>query len=690
MTLIERLQLIAKQRFVKGVTKVILAITILLIGSWFAIFLYLQKLELPVLTVPQSTIYYATDGTVIGETNDGEKRYWVELDQISPYLIDATIAIEDRRFFRHPGIDFKRIGGAIVADIKARAKVQGASTITQQYARNLFLQYEKSWRRKLTELFYALRLEMNYTKREILEGYLNTINYGHGAYGIEAASQFYFNKSAQDLNLSEATMLAGIPKGPAVFSPLVAKEKARERQLLIIKAMADNNFIDNFQAQDAAETQLAFHGQHQFKRNEIAPYFQDAVINNLKNVLRFQPQVIAQGGLRIYTTLDLDHQKKAEDKINSSLKDHHELEVGLMTINNETGEVTALVGGKDYERSPFNRAIQAARQPGSTIKPLLYYAALESGFTPTTTLRSEPTNFQFENNRKSYQPANFNNQYANDEITLTTALALSDNVFAVKTHLYIGTEQLIKTAQTLGITTALANVPSLALGTSDVRLDEMATAFSILANGGNKIEPVFIRKIENYRGETIYEHQWNEEQVLDPKLAFVTTQMMTGMFDQKLNSYAQVTGQTIANKLSRPYGGKSGTTATDSWMIGFSPQLTTAVWTGYDQGKRLTNHNETTFAKEIWIDFMESAHKNLPVKGFQAPAGVVSAYIDHESGQLATEECPNSRLTYFVAGTEPSNYCQIHRKDDQYKKQKPPVERDKHERWYKKIWQFFN
>ncbi len=332
----------------------------------------------PPLHVPQSTLYYAEDGTVLAETNSGEKRFWLELPHISQPAVEATIAIEDKTFYKHHGFDMKRIGGAIIANIHAGKKAQGASTITQQYARTLFLSMEKTWKRKLREAYYTLRLEMNYAKDDILEGYLNTIYYGHGAYGIEAASQYYFGKSASDLSLAEAAMIAGIPKGPSYYSPLVAAEKAKQRQITVLKAMQKNGFITKEEAEEAAKEEIQYIGKHPYEKAEVAPYFNDAVKKQLRTKVGLDERTVQTGGLQVYTTLNTKHQKIVESIIDEEILEDSNIQIISFT-GPQTGYVTSLVGGKDYQESSFNRAIQAERQPGSTMKPFLYYAALMKG-----------------------------------------------------------------------------------------------------------------------------------------------------------------------------------------------------------------------------------------------------------------------------------------------------------------------
>lgn len=650
---------------------------------------YAKILGAPALAVPQSTLFFANDGTLIGESNSGQKRYWVPLEDISPDLIDATISIEDKNFYDHNGFDYKRIAGAILADIKAGAKVQGASTITQQYARNLFLEHDKTWARKLHEAFYAIRIEMNYTKEEILEGYLNTIYYGNGAYGVQAASQYYYGKNASELSLAEASMLAGIPKGPSYYSPLESFENASKRQAIILNTMVENGYIKKETAQKTKETSLTFVGEHPHKTVEAAPYFQDAVKNALKNQLHLDERTIALGGLKVYTTLDLQQQQAAEKQIQETIASDSEIQVGLVAMDPKNGNVKAMVGGRDYEQSPFNRAVQAVRQPGSTIKPILYYAALGQGFTPSSTMRSELTTFKLDDGSTQYSPHNFNNKYAEGEITLAQALAVSDNIYAVKAHLFMGVETLIKTVKKFGISTKMDHVPSLALGTSGVRVIEMANAYSLFANGGKKVTPTLITKVEDYNGNVIFESNAEAEKVLDPAKAFVMTQMMTGMFDKKLNGYAKVTGNSLIDDITRPYAGKSGSTETDSWMIGFTPQLVTAVWAGHDVGKPITLTAEKSYAKNIWAKFMEESLKGKPVKNFTPPKeGVIGVYVNPENGKLASKDCPVRRFTYFVAGTEPTEYCTDHL---DHKADKPAKEKqDIKDPWYKKIFKWAN
>ncbi|MFI8687734.1 transglycosylase domain-containing protein [Rossellomorea sp. NPDC077527] len=671
------------KKYARFVVAGVLSMTVLFLIGIMGILIYAKVQGPPPLAVPQSTLIYSEDGSVIGETNTGEKRYWVGLKDISPALIEATISIEDKSFYQHYGFDLKRMAGAALADVKAMSKVQGASTISQQYARNLFLSHDKTWKRKISEALYTIRIEMNYSKKDILEGYLNTIYYGHGAYGVQAASQFYFGKDANQLSVSEAAMLAGIPKAPSYYSPVTHMDNAKKRQELILTSMSKDGFISKEQEAVSKAAQIRIIGEHAHQKTEIAPYFQDVVRSILRSDLGIEERTIEMGGLKVYTTLNPDHQKVAEKVVKEQISDQSDIQLGFVSMNPKNGYVTALVGGRNYEESPFNRAVQAIRQPGSTIKPILYYSALKQGFTPSTTMKSELTSFTFDDG-KTYTPHNYNNKYADDDITLAQAIALSDNVYAVKTHLFIGQDTLTKTAkEKFGLTTKVKKYPSSALGTSGARVIDMVNAYSIFANGGYKVKPVFITKVEDWSGNVIYEHKSKKEQVLDPDLTYVMTHMLSGIFDPKLNDYSTVTGIQIRKDATRPYAGKSGTTNTDNWMIGYSPQLTAGVWTGYDKEKEISLVDDKYYAKKIWVHFMEEALKDEPVKHFKPTKGVVGVAVNPHNGLLATKDCPVQRFTYFVKGTEPTEYCHEHLGEKEAPKEKAPEKEKKS--WYEKM-----
>lgn len=672
----------------------------LLGGSCIAVLLIASfLLGPPSLERIENTIYYSQDEEVIGEAFGNEKRYWVPLTDIDDKLEKAIITTEDQHFYQHFGFDFKRLAGAIWKDVKSWSFREGASTITQQYARNLFLTHEKTVERKLYEAFYTVRLEMFYDKEELLEGYLNTIYFGHGAYGIEAASRYYFDKSAKELTWAEAALLAGVPKGPSNYSPFNNMEKAIERQQLILKNLYNKEVIDQNTYEQALEEPLHFSEERNIVQKGIAPYFQDVVEKELAEILELSEEEIRSGGYKVYTTLQANQQEAMNQAVEHTLASG-EIQVGAMAMNPQNGAVTALVGGADYEASPFNRATQAQRMPGSAFKPILYYTALENGLTAASTMMSKPTVFQLEDG-KTYQPSNYNGYYANEPITMAQALALSDNIFAVKTNLYVTPERLVRVAkEKFGLESELEAVPSLALGTEAVNVKELVTAYSVIANGGMEVKPYTVEKVLDARGNIVYDREEQkqerafsffkdndkEKQVLRADLAYILSEMMKGMFDRDLNGYMSVTGSTIADELDNHYSGKSGTTASDNWMVGFSPAVTAGVWVGYDDNRKITKSEEEAYSKKIWAEFMRTAHKELSFQEPERPDDVVEVMIDLKTGLVANDHCPQAYPMLFVKGTEPKNQCTIHLDDENSTTEQVVEENHLLENWWEWLW----
>ena len=384
-----------KQKRVKRTRKTLtlfIAFASAIVVAFIALRLYVQVAGAPPLTVAKASIFLDANENQIGDHFESERRYWVELDQMSPYLKEAVVAVEDKDFYKHMGFDLSRIAGVILIDIKAGSKVQGASTITQQYARNLYLTHEKSWTRKANEALYAYRLEVFYDKDEILEGYLNTVYYGHGMYGVEAASRFYFSKSASDLTLAEAAMLTGVPKGPSLYSPVANIEKATNRQHVILNLMAEQGAITTAEKTRAQQEAIVLKNDKWVAPKSIAPYFIDAARKEAGKILKSKNLDISEGGWTIQTTLNTAHQKAAEAAVTDNMP-ANDLQAAFVSMKSKTGAVTALVGGRNYADSPYNRVTQTERQPGSTIKPILYAAALENGYTPLTFLDVGQTTF---------------------------------------------------------------------------------------------------------------------------------------------------------------------------------------------------------------------------------------------------------------------------------------------------------
>lgn len=611
--------------------------------------LYLRAQALPVSNLPQTTYIYDQQGELIGSFDAGQNRESVRLDQISPHVINATLSIEDHRFYQHFGIDLISVARAAWVDLKHMAMVQGASTITQQLARNIYLTHEKNWERKIKEAVYALQLEMQYSKDEILEKYLNTIYFGHGTYGIQAAAQLYFGKEASELTLAESALLAGIPKGPSYYSPYFDYENAKSRQRLILQSMAEHGYITEKEAEEAYAEPLKILPKD---RNDdlFAPYFKDYVVNQAAKLLHIDADMFEKGGYHIYTTLDSHAQKIAEDVVQKHLSDT-ELQAALIAIDPRNGHIKAMVGGVNYNENQYNRVFSTSRQPGSSFKPLVYLTGLTNQvLTPVTRFVSEPTVFTYDEGRQTYMPSNFGNKYPHAEIDLRQAISQSDNIYAVHSIMEIGAEEVIKTARLLGISSPMEPVPSLALGTFPVSPYEMAAAYGALANLGTAIEPIAILSIEDSFGNVLYEAETIRRQAADPAAAYVLTKLLESVFDPG------GTGYRVADILKRPVAAKTGTTNTDAWMVGYTPELSTAVWVGYDQNRNI-NAVEAYKASPIFAEFMEQTLEGIPPKLFPVPDGVVHAYIDPNSGKLASAACSDSRVESFIAGTEPDEFC---------------------------------
>ncbi len=622
--------------------------------------IYAQIAGAPPLTIPKASVFLDSNGNKIGDYYTEERRYWVELEDISPYLVDATIAVEDKEFYSHNGFDYSRIVSAIIKDLKTQSMAEGASTITQQLARNLYLTLDKTWTRKINEALYAYRLEVFYSKDEILEGYLNTVNYGHGMYGVEAASQYYFSKSASELTLAESAMLAGIPKGPSIYSPINDFEKASNRQKLILSLMEDQKLISATEKERALSQQIVLKNDEWIASQTIAPYFLDTVWQEATEVLAEKGLNIREGGWTIKTTLNQSHQKAAEEAVANNMPDS-ELQVGFVSMDVDTGHVTALVGGRDYHESSFNRVTQAVRQPGSSIKPILYAAALENGFSPLTYLEVGETIFTYDNGRATYKPQNVNGQYADSEMSLAQALAISDNIYAVKTLQEIGYNEFRDMLKRFELNYTDEDNPSVALGTIESSLYDLTSAYNTIAAYGKKHEPTTILSIQNAEGEIVYDESESseEEQVLTEQDAFILTQLMTGIFDPVFSDYSPATGVSLRSRMTHTYAAKSGTTLSDQWIIGYTPSVTAGVWNGYDQGKTLSVQADMAASKQVWIEFMETINKDKQNEVFEVPSGIEGVVVDIETGKLATEACPKQRLVYMKEEDIPTEECTI-------------------------------
>lgn len=616
------------------------------IFAFIYIGLYIYAKTWPKLDISTANSFYLYDNENHLFTG-GNENDWISLDQISPYMINATISVEDKNFYSHKGFDFPRIFKALYINLTNGKTLQGASTISQQYAKNLFLDFDKTWSRKLDEAWLTIRLEAYYSKEQILEGYLNTINYG-GIFGIENAAHYYFNKSASELSLAEASIIAGIPKYPSLYSPLVNEKAAKERQLLILNSMVKNKYITKEEMNEAYNQELTYYGIEERNNLSTLMYYQDAVIDELKNIDSIPSSFLTTGGIKIYTNLNMELQKNMEQNMKNDITNEN-LEIASVAMEPNTGKIMALIGGKDYSKSQFNRATNSKRQVGSTMKPILYYAALENGFTSSTKFNSTKTTFVFSENQ-TYSPQNFGNQYPNKEISLAAALAYSDNIYAVKTNLFLGEDVLVDTAKKLGIKSTLEAIPSLALGTEEINIIEMMQAYSAFANNGYRVTPHLIEKVEDMNGNILYEFNEEPNQILNQNSVFILNELLTNSYSSDFIDYNYPTCYNIAYKMTHKYAVKTGTTDTDILIFGYNPDLLIGIWSGYDDNSKVDS-KESSGIKNMWVDTMENYLKDKENKWYEIPNNVVGVLVDPISGEITTNS--KKTLLYYLKGTEP-------------------------------------
>ena len=635
-----------KKRILKYFIILILGFIFLINGVYFYAKL-IPKLDIKNV----NTFYLYTKSNELYFEGSGEKE-WVNLKNISNNLIKATINIEDKKFYEHHGVDILRVVKATFNNIKNGEIVEGASTITQQYAKNLYLDFDKTFKRKLNELWYTIQIESHYSKDEILEGYLNTINYGHGNYGIKNASNFYFNKDPKDLTLAESCILANIPKSPTNYSPINNYDLAKKRQENTLKMFLKNKVITEKEYNEAINEEIVIYGKKEKINLTTLMYYQDAVFKELRDLKGIPKTYIDSGGLKIYTNLDIKAQTILENNINKTIK-NDKLQVNSVIMEPKTGKILALVGGRDYNKSQFNRSINSKRQVGSTIKPILYYTALENGFTASSAFLSEKTSFNLANNI-TYTPQNYGEIYGNKEISMAAAIALSDNVYAIKTHLFLGEKAMIDTAYKMGIKTKLEEIASLPLGTTELNIIEITNAYATLASNGIKTEPYLISKVTDMNDNVIYEHKDKSMQVLDEDYVYILNNMLSLTYDYDMIDYSYPTNISIRALLSHKYGIKSGSTDTDNWVIGFNPNAVMSIWVGYDDNTPLLV-DDYKYVKKIWANTMEGYLKNTENQWYEKPENIVGVFVDPISGNLPTEKTKKKKLFYYLIGTEPTN-----------------------------------
>src|SRR5580765_3640506 len=569
-----------------------------------------------------------------------ERRVETSLSEISPHLVHAIVAIEDQRFYDHGGVDLVRIVAAAVNNLRVHRAAQGGSTLTQQLARQSFLTSDKTFLRKLKETVLAWRLEREFTKDQILVMYLNKVYFGDGLYGIEAASLGFFGKHARDLDVAESALLAGLVKSPSTYAPTINLDRAVSRRNVVLQAMRDSHSIDRATYDRAMQSRPRLADA---LRSEEAygQYFKEEVRKQL--VQRFGWDRVYQGGLKVYTTIDLNVQKAAEAEVARSLaeieqrqlKRHAQggsdpLQAALVAMDAATGEVRALVGGRNFDQSRFNRATQARRQAGSAFKPFVYAAALEQGFTAATVITGLGN--PIATLQGQWVP---DDHGGNTDMTMRAALRTSSNRAAVQMLQQVGIPTGVRYAQRLGIGN-LPAVPSLALGSGEVTLLSMTSAYSTFANRGMVTTPSLIRRVDDVSGHVLYMSDTREERALSEATAFIMTSMMSDVINAGTAWQARKVGFTL------PAAGKTGTTNDyhDAWFVGFTPHLVAGVWIGYDMPKTIiANGYAGELAVPLWGRFMAAATRGVAADRFAKPATVVPVMVDRLSGLLPTDAC---------------------------------------------------
>ena len=576
--------------------------------------------------------------------DNSKKNDYVKLNNINDNVKNAIISVEDKNFYKHKGFDYLRIIKALFINLKSNKIKQGASTISQQYIKNLYLTFDQTLKRKMKEAVLTIELETHYSKDEILEGYLNTINFGSGKYGIKEASLYYFNKEPKDLSLEEATILVGIPKNPTYYNPIKNYNNAKKRQKDVLLSMVKNKYITKEKMNEIYKKEIVFYAIDNKEDLSSINYYKDAVMNELKSISNIPTDLTEISGLKIYTNLNKNTQKLLEDNINNEMNDTT-MQVASVVIKPQTGKVVALVGGKDYNESQYNRVVFSKRQVGSTIKPFLYYSALENGFTPSSTFLSEKTTFNIGNT--TYSPKNAGNIYANKEISMLSAIAYSDNIYALKTHLFLGEETLSKTIKRVKIGATVGQNASSALGTTEINMLDYSNGFITLANEGKHESPHLIEKITDYNGNIIYEYKYKNEYILNKKYVYILNNMLTSTYNYSLVNYTSPTLISIKNDLDGKYAVKSGSTKNDYWTVGYNKDYLILVWSGNDNNAPLKS-TESKKTKKIWAKTISNIYDNTN-SWYEIPKDITATLIDPISGVASNK----GYICYYEKGSEP-------------------------------------
>lgn len=567
---------------------------------------------------PTETSYiYDINGTLLDSLHDEANREVVDLNEISPNLKRAVLAIEDSYFYRHQGINPSSVARAFLANLSAGTTVEGGSTITMQLVKNLFLSPEQAISRKVAEAVLAMRIEQVFDKDEVLELYLNQVYWGHNTYGAETAARSYFNKSAADLTLAESAMMAGLIQAPESYSPFVDYQIAKQRQSLVLSRMRQLQWITAEEEAEARAQPLVL-GEITSFRSSQAPYVTEAVVQEL--IETFGSEAVLKGGMRVQTTIDLNMQRMAEETVR---RNHQAIrqrglradQIALVAVDPRTHFVKAMVGGVDYQTSQFNRAVQSQRQPGSAFKPFVYYAAFASGrYTPDSPIDDSPVSFP--DGYNVYSPRNYDGSFMGS-IPMRRSLEVSRNVPAIRLGQSVGINRIIEISRTLGINSPMEPVISLPLGAVDLTPMEMAGAYATFASNGWHSDPTFIVHVTDSQGNLLLDNTPRPQLVLDPWATAALTDVLEGVITRGTGTGAQI---------GRPAAGKTGTTDSqrDIWFVGYVPQLATAVWVGNDDNRPLgAGATGGGFVAPIWKDFMEQALRDVPVEQFRRPSDFV-------------------------------------------------------------------
>jgi penicillin-binding protein 1A len=623
----------------------------------FWIFTILPR-SLPPVTALEN--FQPVQGSKVYDDNDelltelhAERRIFVPLSQIPQSLRDALIATEDRRFYSHWGIDPIGVLRAIVQNYRSGRIVEGGSTITQQLTKVLFLTPDKSLERKIKEAVLAVELERRYSKDRILEMYLNQVYFGNGAYGVEAAARTYFAKSVSELTVRESALLAGLPRAPSSYSPFEHPQAAKARRDIVLRRLVDFGRLGEAEAKRLARSDLGLIPPE--RRRTTGQYFLEYVEQTLE--AKYGADMVFKGGLNVYTTLNPRIQLVAEQSLREGLaalesrsgkgKPGDHPEGAIVTIDVQTGHVKALVGGYDFFRSEFNRAVYAKRQPGSAFKPFVYLAALEAGYTPATRIEDSPVTYPIGRNGAAWKPENYDRKFRGPT-TLQEAVEESVNVVTIKLQERIGVNRTIHLARRFGIQSSLTTDLTLALGSSDLTLLELTSAYGALANQGTWMVPTTVRYVTDPQGKLLEEQIPESHEAVSPETAYVMTHMLRGVVERG-------TGQG-AKALGRPVAAKTGTTNdySNAWFIGFTPRIATGVWVGYDRPRSLgKDETGSRVAVPIWTNYMARVLRDTPKEEFPVPDRISLVPVDLD----ATNECVRVVTMAFVRGTEPSVGC---------------------------------